>query len=74
MNIEAQIMNGDQPIRLAVVIPAYKPSAGLIDLVRTLSESDLPAIAIADDGSGPDYRETFAKASAYPGSSCCGTP
>ena len=59
-------MNGDQPIRLAVVIPAYKPSAGLIDLVRTLSESDLPAIVIVDDGSGPEYRETFAQASAYP--------
>ena len=59
-------MKGDQPIRLAVVIPAYKPSAGLIDLARTLSETDLPAIVIVDDGSGPEYREIFARASAYP--------
>jgi glycosyltransferase involved in cell wall biosynthesis len=59
-------MNGDQPIRLAVVIPAYKPSAALVDLVRTLSKTALPAVVIVDDGSGPEYREVFAQASALP--------
>ncbi len=59
-------MNSDQPIRLAIVIPAYKPSAGLIGLVRTLSETELPAIVIVDDGSGPEYREIFNEVSTLP--------
>ncbi len=61
-----QNMTSDQPIRLAVVIPAYKPSAGLIGLVRTLSETELPAIVIVDDGSGPEFREVFQQVSALP--------
>jgi glycosyltransferase involved in cell wall biosynthesis len=52
--------------RLAVVIPAYRPSAGLIDLVRQLSEKAFPAIVIVDDGSGAEYRDTFAEAAAFP--------
>ncbi len=59
-------MKSDQPIRLAVVIPAYKPSTALVGLVRTLSEAELPAIVIVDDGSGPEYREVFEQASAFP--------
>jgi glycosyltransferase involved in cell wall biosynthesis len=54
------------PNRLAVVIPAYRPSEGLIDLVRKLTEKRLPGIVIVDDGSGPEFRETFAQASAFP--------
>ena len=49
----------DHAARLAVVIPAYKPSTGLVDVVRTLSQKGLPAIVIVDDGSGPDFQETF---------------
>src|SRR5215204_6675287 len=52
--------------RLAVVIPAYRPSAGLIDLVRQLNGKALPAIVIVDDGSGPEYRDVFEQASAFP--------
>jgi glycosyltransferase involved in cell wall biosynthesis len=51
--------------RLAVVIPAYRPSAGLVDLVQQLS-SRLPTIVIVDDGSGPDFRDVFARAAAVP--------
>src|SRR6516162_7051666 len=51
--------------RLAVVIPAYRPSAGLIDLVQQLS-SRAPAIVIVDDGSGPEFRDVFARAAAVP--------
>ncbi len=53
------------PSRLAVVIPAYCPSVGLIELVRTLSAKNLGPIVIVDDGSGPDYRDTFDRASAF---------
>jgi len=52
--------------RLAVVIPAYKPSAALLDVVRALSEKAAPAIVIIDDGSGPDYRAIFEHAVQFP--------
>lgn len=52
--------------RLAVVIPAYRPSAGLVDLVRALAGRIGP-IVIVDDGSGPDFAATFAAAAASPG-------
>jgi glycosyltransferase involved in cell wall biosynthesis len=51
--------------RLAVVIPAYRPSAGLIDLVRSLAGRVGP-IVIVDDGSGPDFAATFSAAAAFP--------
>ena len=50
--------------RLAVVIPAYRPSAGLIDLVRALAGRGGP-IVIVDDGSGPEFAETFRQAGAF---------
>jgi glycosyltransferase involved in cell wall biosynthesis len=52
--------------RLAVVIPAYRPSAGLIDLVRHLAAKGPAAIVIVDDGSGPEYRDTFEAVAAFP--------
>jgi glycosyltransferase involved in cell wall biosynthesis len=51
--------------RLAVVIPAYRPSAGLVDLVRALAGRVDP-IVIIDDGSGPDFAATFRQAAAFP--------
>src|SRR4051794_27402957 len=56
----------NMPNRLAVVIPAYRPSAGLVDLVRKLTDKRLPAIVIVDDGSGPEFREIFDQAAAFP--------
>src|SRR5512146_1147030 len=54
------------PTRLAVVIPAYRPSAGLVELVRNLTEKRLPAIVVVDDGSGPEFRETFDRVAEFP--------
>jgi len=52
------------------VIPAYRPSGGLVDLVRTLSEQAapaiVPAIIIVDDGSGPEYRDVFSRVARFP--------
>jgi glycosyltransferase involved in cell wall biosynthesis len=59
-------MNGDQTPRFAVVIPAYRPSASLPDLVRELAAKAIPAIVIVDDGSGPEYREVFSRATEFP--------
>jgi glycosyltransferase involved in cell wall biosynthesis len=59
-------MNVDQTPRFAVLIPAYRPSASLPDLVRALAAKAIPAIVIVDDGSGPEYRDVFARAAAFP--------
>lgn len=55
-----------EPGPFAIAIPAYRPAAGLVDLVRTLSERGAPAILVVDDGSGPEYRDVFARAAAFP--------
>jgi glycosyltransferase involved in cell wall biosynthesis len=52
--------------RLALVIPAYRPSEALVDLVRALVEKDIGPIVIVDDGSGPEYQEVFSRAAAFP--------
>ncbi len=51
---------------LAVVIPAYRPSAGLAGLVCALAGQPFAAIVVVDDGSGPDFAPTFAAAAAFP--------
>jgi glycosyltransferase involved in cell wall biosynthesis len=56
----------NRPIRLVVVIPAYKPSSKLIRLIESLPEPELPVILVVDDGSGPDYREIFERVAAIP--------
>ena len=52
--------------RMAVVIPAYRPSPGLIDLVRTLCQQFAPSIVIVDDGSGAEYADVFATVAEFP--------
>ncbi len=52
---------------IAIVIPAYKPSAALIDVVSALATASSHAIVVVDDGSGPAYREIFARAAELPG-------
>jgi glycosyltransferase involved in cell wall biosynthesis len=52
--------------RYAVVIPAYRPTAALLDLVKELLGRSIPAIVIVDDGSGPAFDGLFAQAAALP--------
>jgi glycosyltransferase involved in cell wall biosynthesis len=53
--------------RIAVVIPAYRPSNALVEVVRRLAEKAFAVIVLVDDGSGPKFADTFAEASAFPG-------
>lgn len=53
-------------VRLAVIIPAYRPQEALLDLIAALSEKSIPAIVVVDDGSGEDYREIFRRAAECP--------
>src|SRR5262245_53212757 len=59
-------MQVETPLHPAVVIPAYKPSRGLIDLLHALPPEKFPAIVVVDDGSGAAYEETFSQAAALP--------
>jgi len=56
-----------QANRLAVLIPAYRPSDSLLDIVRALVEKSFPHIVVVDDGSGPDFGEMFARVEELPG-------
>jgi glycosyltransferase involved in cell wall biosynthesis len=47
------------PAALVVIIPAYQPGRGLVDIVRELAGSGPTAIVVVDDGSGPRYRALF---------------
>jgi glycosyltransferase involved in cell wall biosynthesis len=60
-------MEPEQPGGYAVLIPAYRPSAGLVDLVRDLSGRGVPAILLVDDGSGPQFRAMFDQVAQFPG-------
>src|ERR1017187_9886466 len=60
-------MQPEQPVQLAVLIPAYRPSPGLVDLVRNLSARGVPAILLVDDGSGPEFRGIFDQTALFPG-------
>lgn len=52
--------------RFAILIPAYQPSAALVDLVSALATAGATTVVV-DDGSGPEYAATFARAAAVPG-------
>src|ERR1017187_4613582 len=57
----------EQANRLAVVIPAYRPSAALVEVVRALAERQFSAILVVDDGSGEEFHAIFTDAGAIPG-------
>lgn len=45
---------------MIILIPAYEPDHQLTALVRNLQEADpWLTIVVVDDGSGPDYKDTF---------------
>ena len=56
-----------QANRLAVLIPAYRPSDSLVDVVRSLAEKSFPHIVVVDDGSGAEFHDTFARVAEFPG-------
>src|SRR5450759_4640951 len=60
-------MQPEPPVQHVVLIPAYRPSPGLVDLVRGLSARGMPAILLVDDGSGPEFRTVFDEAAQFPG-------
>jgi hypothetical protein len=55
-----------ETVRLAVIVPAYRPQESLLQLIGALSEKPIPAIVVVDDGSGPEYREIFRRAGQFP--------
>lgn len=60
-------MSPERTVPFVVLIPAYRPSASLLEVVLGLSQRAVPAIVVVDDGSGPEYRDVFAAVAAVPG-------
>lgn len=50
--------------RVHAVIPAYKPSDGLVEIVCALARAPFATIVVVDDGSGPDYASVFSRVEA----------
>ena len=48
-------------MRCAILIPAYRPSPALIELIQSLATGGNP-IVLVDDGSGPEFDGVFARA------------
>jgi glycosyltransferase involved in cell wall biosynthesis len=55
-----------ETVRLAVIVPAYRPEQSLLQLIGALAEKPIPAIVLVDDGSGSEYRELFQRAAQFP--------
>lgn len=53
-------------MNVCAIVPAYQPSATLIELAERLSASPLMATILVDDGSGPEYAEIFRRAASAP--------
>src|SRR5690348_1487469 len=53
-------------MKIAVLIPAYRPDPQLLALLRTLAEGEFSDIVLVNDGSGPEYAEIFSAASTIP--------
>jgi glycosyltransferase involved in cell wall biosynthesis len=52
---------------VALLLPAWKPEAAFVPMVRTLSEHCFGALIVVDDGSGPAFAATFDALAAVPG-------
>lgn len=55
-----------QVSNVVVVIPAYRPGAGLLDLIGDLSGRSFRAIIVVDDGGGAGFADLFAQAARVP--------
>jgi putative flippase GtrA len=53
------VSGGSEGATRFVIIPAYKPSEQLVDLVAALDASDVDGVIVVDDGSGVGYAPIF---------------
>ena len=51
---------------ITLVIPAFEPSTGLVDIVKRLSEYPFHLIVVVDDGSGPSFQTIFDQVKIFP--------
>lgn len=56
-----------QAQRLAVLIPAYRPTDNLVDAVGALVNQSFAILVVVDDGSGPDFLDIFERVAKIPG-------
>jgi glycosyltransferase involved in cell wall biosynthesis/SAM-dependent methyltransferase len=53
-------------MKLAVLIPAFRPGKPLAELVARLAQTPMGPIIVVDDGSGPQYHQLFRQLQQYP--------
>ena len=53
-------------MRVAVLIPAYRPAEPLLDVIGALANSGVEAIVVVDDGSGPAWEPIFERVREFP--------
>lgn len=51
---------------ITLVIPAFEPGSGLVDIVKHLSQYPFHLIVVIDDGSGPAFQTIFDQVKAMP--------
>lgn len=51
---------------VTLVIPAFEPSSGLVDIVKRLAQYPFHLIVVIDDGSGPEFQAIFAQVKIIP--------
>lgn len=49
---------------IPVIIPAYRPGPGLVELVESLTRMGVADLVVVDDGSGPEFAGLFERAAA----------
>lgn len=49
-----------------IIVPAYKPTSALVELLSSLREATDVPILVIDDGSGPDFGDIFERCVAIP--------
>lgn len=52
--------------KVTVIIPAYKPDAGLLSTLSEAAAAGFRDILVVDDGSGEEYASVFEKAASFP--------
>jgi putative flippase GtrA len=60
-------LEGSSQHEYVIVIPAYRPSAALLQLLTELRRAGAGPLVVIDDGSGPDSAQVFETASKMPG-------
>ncbi len=61
-----EIISGSSSAKIAILIPAYKPLANLLEINKKLLDGQQFEVIVVDDGSGQDYHYIFDQLATLP--------